>query len=133
MKKMIALSGLAAAIAFSANVMAAEVNAIDIDTVTKIVETKSVQPNFPEMSMRANSEGAVVLKYDIDKRGRPKDVELVSSTGSKLFLREAVKALKSTRFEPVVINGEVVRVNGMMRKYNYTMVDERGNRVVAKR
>lgn len=56
------------------------------------------EPNYPEAARRAGVEGTVVVSLQIDRRGRPRDIELRESSGSTLLDREVLRTIRLWRF-----------------------------------
>lgn len=87
------------------------------------------QPDYPSMEIRKGEEGWVVVNYMVDTDGKVFEPTVVSSTGSKRFEREALSALKKSKFTPATLNGEPVESSGYFR-YIFSL---EGSRVGASR
>ncbi len=60
---------------------------------------------YPRASLDLGESGVVVLRVLVDEEGRPKDVQLVKSSGFPRLDRQAVQNMKSARFQPHVEAG----------------------------
>jgi len=58
------------------------------------------RPEYPESARRQGREGRVLLRVLVDDRGRSKQVEIHSSSGSDALDRAAAEAVKRWRFYP---------------------------------
>ncbi|NIB44157.1 energy transducer TonB [Pseudomaricurvus alkylphenolicus] len=129
MKNLLKISAFVASCFASLSISAAEISAADLAKgVTEVIEVTEVQPEYPSIALFRKREGSVMLKYTIDESGAPSDVELVSVNGSELFVHSSIRALKASRFQPVLLNGEPVRVSGLYRKYSYVLSNNYGKR-----
>lgn len=67
-----------------------------------------VTPAYPVLARQARMEGSVALRAIIGRDGIVREVELLS--GSPLFVREAMEAVRQWRYQPTLLNGEPVEV-----------------------
>ncbi|WP_395790868.1 energy transducer TonB [Aquimonas sp.] len=58
------------------------------------------QLRYPEQAARQGINGSVTLDFQIDADGGVSDVRVVSSVPRNIFDREAIQAMRRTRFEP---------------------------------
>ena len=84
-----------------------------------IIKVKEVAAKYPASELMKRREGNVVLSYDICNEGKPENIAVVSRTGSKEFVRSAIKALKKSRFQPVTSGDETLRVVGMQKEFTF--------------
>lgn len=68
-------------------------------------EYKKAFFTFEELAKRG-MEGYVTLELSIDANGEPKNIKIVESSNS-IFNKSALKAISSSKFKPVIINGQV--------------------------
>ncbi|PIP80084.1 MAG: hypothetical protein COW84_07010 [Gammaproteobacteria bacterium CG22_combo_CG10-13_8_21_14_all_40_8] len=61
---------------------------------------KLVTPKYPENALHAGMGGRVRFKMDIDKKGKPRNIQLVESLPKKTFDKAALRAVKKWTFEP---------------------------------
>jgi periplasmic protein TonB len=60
--------------------------------------TNRVEPAYPPTSRRLGEEGTVRLRVLVDENGRPRDVNVVNSSGFERLDRAAIDAVKRWRF-----------------------------------
>jgi TonB family protein len=65
-------------------------------------------PEYPPTARSVRTGGTVVLKVTISKEGEVKDVEVVS--GPSVLQSSAVKAVRTWRYRPYLLEGEPVQV-----------------------
>ncbi len=78
-----------------------------VQEMPKII--KRVPPVYPELAIKANLEGTVLLKFWVDKEGNPRDVSVVQSTAD-IFNEPAMTAAKQFLFVPAYMNAGPVAV-----------------------
>jgi periplasmic protein TonB len=69
---------------------------------------KRVQPNYPQNALQAHIEGDVSLVATISKTGDITSVTVAS--GSALFTKAAVDAVREWKYKPYLLNGEPVEI-----------------------
>jgi hypothetical protein len=105
-------------VSFSVN--ATTINAADLAASdTQIVAVDQVVPSYPNAQLLDKRSGNVTLTYDLDIHGMPVNVVLVENSGPKQFVHTSMKALKNSRFQPVVLNAQAVGVKGLYLQYDY--------------
>ena len=62
-----------------------------------------VEPQYPEVAVRAHVAGSVLLEASVDTEGRVESVRVLRSIG--LLNNAAVEAVKQWRYSPLVLNG----------------------------
>jgi TonB family protein len=72
-------------------------------------------PLYPRDAYRLGYEGWVVLRFDISKSGEPQNIKVIDGSPKGYFEKAASIAMSKSKYDPVVINGNVTRVNGMLR------------------
>lgn len=71
---------------------------------------KKVDPKYTEKTRGAGVEGAVVLRFAVNREGRPEDIVVVRSLHPDLD-KNAIAALQQWEFEPGKKDGKPVRVS----------------------
>ncbi|MEP1230943.1 MAG: energy transducer TonB [Litorimonas sp.] len=92
------------------------------DVIIPPVVRKKVTPRYPRKALSRNIEALVVLRLNIDNRGRVQLAELVEVQAQKYqkdFIKAAQKAARRTRFNPQTVNGNPVPVSGIERRYRF--------------
>ncbi|MEJ2246526.1 MAG: energy transducer TonB [Acidobacteriota bacterium] len=74
---------------------------------------RKVDPEYPELAIRARVEGEVVLKISVNEKGDVSNAEVIS--GHQLLRQAAVDAVKQWRYEPTVLNGTSIPVSATIR------------------
>ena len=91
----------------------------DFTNVANIETVKEVQPKYPALAVRSGVEGYVILSYDLDANGKPKDIEIMEEHPKRVFSHAAIRALKASRFSVVDAEGVSYSVNGLARRYDF--------------
>lgn len=86
-------------------------------------------PAYPEAAKRAGIQGIVSLNVKVDEQGNVSEVE--SWAGTPVLARAAVRALKTWKYRPVLIEDEPFAVSGEVvftfRLVKRAQVSEEGN------
>jgi protein TonB len=62
-------------------------------------------PEYPESSRAAGEHGTVMLRVEVDAKGRPASVEVSGSSGFRDLDNAAVRAVRKWRFKPATAAG----------------------------
>ncbi|GEM_PF-1458002 len=76
---------------------------------------------YPEYAWHNNMEGTVILRFDLDKSGRPKNIKVVSADHGNTFKRSAIKSLRKWRFLPKLENGKPVKAKGLETSVSFAL------------
>lgn len=77
-------------------------------------------PDYPKREVNTGKEGWVIVNYMVDTNGAVFEPSVVASAGSTSFEKEAIEAIKKSKFEPAKINGQPVEGSGYM-KFTFSM------------
>lgn len=80
-----------------------------------------VQPSYPAAAARDGIEGWVKLTFSISPTGEVIDAQVIASEPSKIFDREALKALKRWKYRPQVQNGVAVTQSGQVVVLDFSL------------
>ncbi|MDF3126767.1 energy transducer TonB [Rheinheimera sp. 1928-s] len=67
-----------------------------------------IDPRYPVEAAKNGIEGWVKLSFSIDTTGAVIDVEVLDAEPKRIFDREAVKALRSWKYQPQLVDGKAV-------------------------
>jgi len=81
--------------------------------------TRAVKPDFPQSPYTIGKTGLVDVTYTIDKYGMTRD-QIVYYSSNSLFTDAAINAVRKFQFEPLLVNGKAVDVNGAKTRFNFT-------------
>ncbi|MEM9533075.1 MAG: energy transducer TonB [Pseudomonadota bacterium] len=65
---------------------------------------RTVPPAYPRKALKENLTGYVRVLHTIDKNGRVKDIQVLESVPSDIFIRPTLRALKQFRYKPAKTN-----------------------------
>lgn len=78
-------------------------------------------PAYPRNALRDGTEGTVILEVTVDENGKPIDVVIATSSGSRELDRAArEQVLRAWRFQPAMQDGHAVRAIGRV-PVNFTL------------
>jgi len=98
------------------------VQAINLGTLSEnrqLMPIYRVEPNYPPRALRRNIEGYVVIQFDIDKKGRPFNIQIIESKPNHIFDREALRAVHRWKYQPNMENGNTSVVTGQQTKVEF--------------
>lgn len=61
--------------------------------------------SYPRASRELGESGEVQLKVYVDEQGRPRDIEVLRSSGFPRLDQQAIQAMKAARFQPLMEDG----------------------------
>ncbi|MDE2366895.1 MAG: energy transducer TonB [Betaproteobacteria bacterium] len=77
-------------------------------------------PAYPALSRRLGEEGKLVLRVELDEKGRVNVAQVVNSSGFKRLDEAAMAAVKTWRCNPPVRNGQPVRAVAL-QPFNFVL------------
>ncbi|CAH0539658.1 energy transducer TonB [Vibrio marisflavi] len=77
------------------------------------------KPRYPMVALKRKLEGYVVLKFNIDKQGRPTDISVVEAKPKRIFDRNALLALRNWKYQPKIVDGNPVVQVGFVQKIDF--------------
>lgn len=80
-----------------------------------------VSPTYPEAAAKANTEGFVVLQFDITETGATDNITVVESSPEGVFDKSASSALKQWQYKPRIQNGQALRQTGLLVQLDYKL------------
>jgi protein TonB len=66
----------------------------------------SVKPEYPEMALRSRTQGEVVALVDVDAKGTPVTIKVVS--GPQMLYLSTMDAIRKWKFQPAMQDGHAV-------------------------
>ncbi|HXI13452.1 MAG TPA: energy transducer TonB [Thermoanaerobaculia bacterium] len=75
-----------------------------------MIATSQVYPVYPEGAKLRRTEGSVLVRYIVDKKGRVREVKILRHAATPNFDEAVLKAIRGWRFRPMVDKGEKVEV-----------------------
>ncbi len=86
-----------------------------------ILPVFKVAPAYPRAAAQRQLEGYVVVRFTVDEAGRVVDPEVVEAQPRGVFERSALDAVQRFKYRPRVVNGQPVRVHGVLHRLTYEM------------
>ncbi len=80
-----------------------------------------VEARYPSNAEKRKIEGYIILRFTIDAAGRTKDIEVIEAEPSRVFEREAIRALKNWKYQPKVENGVSIEQFGQTVKMEFKL------------
>ena len=85
--------------------------ALDLASLAdNLKRTRTVPPDYPPDALVRRLTGSVTLQFTVDKRGATREVRVVEATSPGVFDQAAITAVRSWRYQPMLVNGSAVEV-----------------------
>lgn len=94
---------------------------MDIGESQQVMPLHRTEAVYPPKARQRRIEGYIILSFDIDKRGQPKNIEVVESKPPRIFTREAIKALRHWKYQPRIVNGQAQEQRGQKVKLEFKL------------
>lgn len=92
---------------------------------TEAVPLVRVTPQYPTSALSRGLEGWVEVSFTITPEGTVEDPVVIGrSSGSKVFDREAIRAIKRWKYKPKIDNGVAVARTGVLVRLSFTLEDQ---------
>lgn len=83
------------------------------------------QPEYPSAARRRGLEGRVVAEFDIDANGLVVNPRITTDSSSKLFQRSVLKALEAYRYQPFMVDGEAIGLQGLREEFRFQLTEDK--------
>ena len=98
---------------------AADAAMYDVDAVPN----QRRAPDYPVAAAQHDLDGIVLLRYAVTAEGRTDAAEVIAAAPGGIFEEAALRAVERWRYEPAMIDGQVVRREGKLIEFQFTMCD----------
>ena len=78
---------------------------------------------YPRSALRRGIEGFVVVEFDVSPEGEVLDPYVVDTDKPGSFERASMRAVRRWAYEPYVLNGIAVRVEGVTARFTFKLAD----------
>jgi len=78
-------------------------------------------PTYPSRAQERGTEGSCDVRFDVDTRGRPYNIEATCS--DNIFKREAVRAVSKVEFAPKIIRGKAAERRNVVYPLEFRLAD----------
>ena len=79
-------------------------------------------PEYPALALERGVEGWVEVKFSIDVNGEIIEPQINAHSPSGIFDRSVLKALKKSRYQPQLLDGQPVVVQGVTELFRFNLV-----------
>ncbi|MEQ8434903.1 MAG: energy transducer TonB [Oceanicaulis sp.] len=80
-------------------------------------------PSYPSRMERAGVQGITLVQFDIDERGRTRDIEVLFSAPHRDFGESAVRSVERWRYEPKLVDGSAVVREDVVTEFIFAFRD----------
>lgn len=93
---------------------------VTLSTELSVSCPKLTPPAYPAISRRMGEEGKLVLRVELDERGRIDDAKVINSSGYERLDTAALTAVKGWQCNPSLRNGQPVRAVAL-QPFNFVL------------
>ena len=87
------------------------------------------EPEYPRRARIRMLEGAVLVRYDVDRRGRATNAT-VKCSSNEIFDQAAIEAVLGSSYKPRVVDGVSVYATGLEKKISFELEGGSGSRTL---
>jgi TonB family protein len=95
----------------------ADAAAYDVDAVAGYRR----EPNYPLGAAQADLDGIVLVQFAVTEEGRTDAAEIIAAAPTGVFDDAVLRAMRSWRYEPAMIDGQPVRRERVLTRFMFTM------------
>ncbi len=81
---------------------------------------QAAEAEYPRTALRRGQTGEVLVEYSINEQGRAEDIRVLDS-GARVFESAAVRAVEESIYIPVQKDGNLVKVEGVQRRFVFEL------------
>lgn len=82
-----------------------------------------VEPTYPRRALQRGIEGYVLLEFTVNESGAVEDPEVVEADPPGVFDRAAIQAAKRFKYQPRVVDGKPIAVDGVQNMITFELDD----------
>ncbi len=89
-----------------------------------------IQPQYPRRANERGIEGYVIVRLTVTPQGTTENIEVIEADPPGYFERAAIQAASKFKYKPKVVNGQPVKVEGVLYRFTFELEDNdrRGRR-----
>ena len=91
--------------------------------VTDAILIKTVAPYYPQSALLRNTEGWVLLEFDISEQGEVENISVIDSSPNSIFNKVAKEAMAQFKYKPRTVKGQAVRTEGRQHRISFELED----------
>lgn len=88
-----------------------------------VIPQRMVAPVYPKRAIDRGIEGIVLVQFDIAEDGSIKNPKIVVSQPKRIFDRAVMRALKKSRYRPMVIEGQATQIKNVTETYFFKLYE----------
>ncbi len=89
-----------------------------------------IQPQYPRRAAERGIEGYVIVQLTVTPQGTTENIKVLEADPPGYFERAAMQAAAKFKYKPKVVNGQPVKVEGVLYRFTFELEDNgrRGRR-----
>lgn len=97
--------------------------AVPTVNIKGLLPQRMAVPLYPRRAIDRGVEGMVIVQFDIDENGYIKNPKIIVAQPNKIFNRAVLKALKKSRYRPMEIEGQAVKIKNVTETYYFKLYE----------
>lgn len=90
-----------------------------IEEMLEQYDVIKVAPIYPPRAARSGTEGYATVRYNVDRTGRTKDLEVIESEPPGVFDSASLIAASKFRYRPRIVDGVALEQEGVTNTFTY--------------
>ncbi|MED5550105.1 MAG: energy transducer TonB [Pseudomonadota bacterium] len=78
-------------------------------------------PDYPDNAAWADVQGIIMVRFDVNERGRTENAEVIAAAPAGIFNEAALDAISRWRYTPARLNGEAVVRPGVLTRFHFNL------------
>ncbi len=91
--------------------------------ISGLLPERMVTPTYPRKAIDREVEGKVIVQFDIDEQGNIVKPRIIVSQPKKVFDRAVLRALKQSKYRPMEIEGQPIKVKNVSETFNFKLFE----------
>jgi TonB family protein len=87
----------------------------DVVPATSLARDKYVEPRYPSLAVRKDTQGWVEMDFTVAADGSVKDIEVRAAEPAGVFEQAAIKAVSQWRYRPLMRNGRAIEQRARLK------------------
>jgi len=87
----------------------------DVVPATSLARDKYVEPRYPPLAVRKDTQGWVEMDFTVAADGSVKDIEVRAAEPAGVFEQAAIKAVSQWRYRPLMRNGRAIEQRARLK------------------
>ncbi|MEX2366275.1 MAG: energy transducer TonB [Pseudohongiellaceae bacterium] len=93
-------------------------------TDTEFLPIVTIAPTYPTRALQREIEGWCLVSFTVNEQGGVEDPFVVDAEPANMFDSASLRAVQRFKFNPKVVDGEPIKVEGVQYVFTYELAEE---------